>query len=407
MTTVEFFFDYSCPYAYLASTQIEAICQRTGAALVWRPMLLGGVFRELGAAQNQASTMSPQKAQHNVADMHRWASLWSVPLSMPDAHPMRTVEALRATLAAPKERLSQVIHSLYRAYWVEHQNMTERAVIVAALTRAGVDGEAVVSSIDQTTKDQLKANTDEALARGVFGAPSVFVGDQMYWGQDRLWMVEQALGGTPRQPGEGAYQEPASPFAVDFYFDFSSPFAYLASTQMEALCARRRAKLNWRPMLLGGVFKALGGPIVPLETFSPPKQRYQGVELERWANHWKVPFAWPTRFPMKTVKALRIALSLGEEALPYIARTFRAYWAEDLDIDDESVLKMLLEESGFDSARASAAEDPLYKKALIDATQAAVDAGVFGAPTSIVGGHLFWGQDRLFLVERVLEGWGG
>jgi 2-hydroxychromene-2-carboxylate isomerase len=405
MKTVDFFFDYSCPYAYLASTQIEAICQRTGATLVWKPMLLGGVFRELGAAQNQSSVMSPQKAQHNLADMHRWASLWSVPLSMPEGHPMRTVDALRATLASPKDKLSQVIHSLYRAYWVDHQDMTARAVLVSALNRAGVDGETVIASIDQQTKDQLKANTDEALARGVFGAPSAFVGEQMFWGQDRLWMVEEALGGAPRQPGADQYSSPSSPLSVDFYFDFSSPFAYLASTQIEAICTRHQAPLRWRPMLLGGVFKALGGPMVPIETFSPPKQRYQGVELERWATYWKAPFVWPTRFPMRTVKALRIALSLGDKMLPYVSRTFRAYWAEDLDIDNEGVLRRLLQESGFDPAQVSAAEDPTYKKALIEATQTAVDIGVFGAPTAIIDGHLFWGQDRLFLVERVLEGW--
>jgi 2-hydroxychromene-2-carboxylate isomerase len=405
MKTVDFFFDYSCPYAYLASTQIEAICQRTDATLTWKPMLLGGVFRELGVAQNQSSVMSPQKAQHNLADMHRWASLWSVPLSMPEAHPMRTVDALRATLASPSDKLSQVIHSLYRAYWVDHQDITARAVIVSALTRAGVDGEAVVTSIDQKTKAQLKANTDEALARGVFGAPSAFVGDQMFWGQDRLWMVEEALGGTPNQPGAGQYQKPSSPLSVDFYFDFSSPFAYLASTQIAAIGARHNSKINWRPMLLGGVFKALGGPMVPIQAFSPPKQQYQGLELERWARHWKTPFTWPTRFPMRTVKALRIALSLGDKMLPYVNRTFRAYWAEDLDIDDEGVLRSLLEESGLDPAQVSAAEDPAYKKALIEATQNAIALGVFGAPTCLVDGHLFWGQDRLFLVERMLEGW--
>src|SRR5688572_5954777 len=90
--TVEFFFDYSCPYAYLASTQIEALCARVGAALRFRPMLLGGVFRAVGAAQNQAGAMNPEKARHNLADMRRWASLWQVPLSMPEGHPMRTVE---------------------------------------------------------------------------------------------------------------------------------------------------------------------------------------------------------------------------------------------------------------------------------------------------------------------------
>jgi 2-hydroxychromene-2-carboxylate isomerase len=404
MQTVEFFFDYSCPYAYLASTQMEGICQRANAKLIWKPMLLGGIFRELGAAQNQSSVMSPQKARHNLADMHRWAELWKVPLSMPDAHLMRTVEALRATLACPKEKQSEVIHSLYRAYWVENQNITETQVIISALNRAGVNGEQVVGFIDQAIKDQLKTNTDEALSRGVFGAPSVFIGDKMFWGQDRLWMVERELGLQPIQPGEGQFQN-ASPCSIDFYFDFSSPFAYLASTQIESICQKHNAVLHWKPMLLGGVFKILGGPIVPLETFSPPKQRYVGVDVERWAQYWGVPFAWPTRFPMKTVAALRIALSLGDKMLPFVHNVFRAYWAEDQDINNEGTLQKILQEAGFAAEQVLAAEDPSYKKALIDATQNAVDAGVFGAPATIVNGQLFWGQDRLFLVERVLEGW--
>jgi 2-hydroxychromene-2-carboxylate isomerase len=400
---VEFFFDYSCPYAYLASTQIESICERNKAALVWKPMLLGGVFRAIGAAQNQSSVMSPAKAQHNINDMHRWAKLWGVQLSMPDSHPMRTVEALRATLASPKDKWSDVIHSIYRAYWIDNSDITSPDVLRAALDRAGVNGAEVLKSIDESTKEELKKITDEAITRGVFGAPSTFIGEQMYWGQDRLWMVEQALGGAASPGPESDQHLPGQ--GVDFYFDLSSPFAYLASTQIEAICQKYNAKLRWRPMLLGGVFKALGGPIVPIETFSPPKQRYQGIELERWSKHWNVPFAWPSRFPMRTVKALRIALALGDSMMPFIHKAFRAYWAQDLDIDDESTLRSLLVDCGQSPDLIAAAEDPTYKKMLIDATQQAIDAGVFGAPTTIVKGYLFWGQDRLFLVERVLSGW--
>ncbi len=225
----------------------------------------------------------------------------------------------------------------------------------------------------------------------------------MYWGQDRLWMVEVALGGT--MPTAPIQKRSATKKTVEFYFDLSSPYAYLASTQIEALCARNNAQLIWRPMLLGGVFKALGGPIVPIETFSPAKQRYQGVELDRWAKHWGVPFSWPSLFPMKTVKALRIALSLGAQMIPFVHRTFRAYWAEDQDIDHDAVLRQLLIECGLSPESAAAAEDPAYKKELINATQAAVEAGVFGAPTMIVDGHLLWGQDRLSLVELILQGW--
>lgn len=407
MKTVDFFFDYSCPYAYLASTQIEALCARTQAQLSWKPMLLGGIFKELGSAQNQAHSMSAQKAQHNANDMRRWAELWQVPLSMPASHPMRTVDALRATLATPIEHRANVIHSLYKTYWVDNLDITDPKVIAASLSRAGVDGNAIVSSIDQSIKDLLKKNTDEALARGVFGAPSVFVGEEMYWGQDRLWMVERALGGEPTHPGQGRFHRDTETPSVDFFFDFSSPFTYLASTQIEDICARKKAKLNWRPMLLGAVFKSLGGPNAPIETFSPPKQRYQLLDLQRWAEYWGVPFGWPTRFPMKTVKALRIALALGDKMLPFVHATFRAYWSEDRDLEDDATLRDLLQESGLDASFASAGEDPTWKQALIQSTQAAIDAGVFGAPTMIVEGKLFWGQDRLFLLERALEGWAG
>src|SRR5687767_7400842 len=98
--TLDFWFDYSCPYAYLGSTQVEALAARTGASLSWRPMLLGGVFRAAGTPQNLSETLSPSKAHHNGLDMLRWAALFGVKLVMPAGHPFRTVEALRATIVA-------------------------------------------------------------------------------------------------------------------------------------------------------------------------------------------------------------------------------------------------------------------------------------------------------------------
>ena len=98
MKRVELFYDYSCPYAYLASTQIEALCEAYGRGAVWRPMLLGGVFRALGVPDSPV--LSPAKARLNDLDIHRWADWFGVPFVMPPAHPNRTVLALRATLAA-------------------------------------------------------------------------------------------------------------------------------------------------------------------------------------------------------------------------------------------------------------------------------------------------------------------
>jgi 2-hydroxychromene-2-carboxylate isomerase len=100
MKHVEFYFDYSCPYAYLASTQIRALAEQAGARLEYKPFLLGGVFRTLGGAAPNLATMPGARVRQNAIDMQRWAAHWRVPLNMPPTHPNRTVTALRATLAS-------------------------------------------------------------------------------------------------------------------------------------------------------------------------------------------------------------------------------------------------------------------------------------------------------------------
>jgi 2-hydroxychromene-2-carboxylate isomerase len=191
---------------------------------------------------------------------------------------------------------------------------------------------------------------------------------------------------------------------LEIYWDFSSPFAYLGSTQAEAVAARHAATLVWRPMLLGGLFKAIGQADVPLFTWSDAKKKYTFDDMHRWAAFWGVPFKFPTRFPMSSLKAMRAYLALPTDAArqkDYREKVFRAYWAEDRDIADDAVLRECLG-AGADEVLART-QDPAVKKALIDATEHAAKAGVFGAPTWVVDGkELFWGQDRLPLVEREL-----
>jgi 2-hydroxychromene-2-carboxylate isomerase len=189
---------------------------------------------------------------------------------------------------------------------------------------------------------------------------------------------------------------------LELYWDFSSPFAYLASTQAQALAARTGATLVWRPMLLGGVFKAIGTADAPILTWSEAKRSYYFKDLARWAEHWGVPFRFPSRFPTMAVKALRAWLALPEERRSaFLHATFRAYWAEDRDISDEATLRALIGEGADEAlARCSSKE---VKDALFASTQRAIDAGVFGAPTWVVDGKdLYWGQDRIVLVERAL-----
>lgn len=399
--SLDFWFDYSCPYAYLASLVAERAAALRGTTLKHQPMLLGGVFRARGTAQNLMGELSVAKARHNFADMHRWARLLGVPLNVPSDHPFRTVEALRATLATDID--PAVIRGFYDAYWVDNAPVSEPAVIERVLRAAGHDPAAVMQrAATQAVKDELRARTDAALALGIFGAPAWVVDGQLYWGLDRLPFVTGR--GVAESYGLEQPQYTAGmPHTLDLYWDFSSPFAYLGTTQAEALAARTGATLRWRPMLLGGLFRSIGQVDAPLLTWSEAKRAHSMRDLERWAAHYDVPFAFPERFPVSSVKALRCWLALPEpERGPFRERTFRAYWAEGKDIADDAVLGELL---GAHSADVLArTQQPEIKRALIEATEAAVARGVFGAPTWVVDERdLYWGQDRIPLVERALS----
>jgi 2-hydroxychromene-2-carboxylate isomerase len=400
--TLDYWFDYSCPYAYLGSTQVEALARRMNRRLRWRPMLLGGIFRESGTPQRLFETLVPAKAAHNAEDMSRWAAVYGAPLSMPSGHPLRTVEALRATLATGSD--PKVIHGLFRAYWAGGRPPSDDATLREVLGSAGHDADGVLSRIREAeSKDELRKRTEEAVALGIFGAPSYVVDGRLYWGQDRAHFVanvlfEDVLPATAVRPRTARH-------TLEVYWDFSSPFAYLASTQAEALAARTGAALVWRPMLLGGLFKTVGQPMVPMQTWSPAKQAYTLEDMRRWAVYWKVPFSFPSRFPTNSLKAMRLYLALPEAGRDgFRERVFRAYWADDKDISDDGVLRDLtgLPRESADELMLAAQSAPM-KQALVEATQRAAQAGVFGAPTWVVDGRqLFWGQDRIPLVERAL-----
>src|SRR6185369_15783119 len=148
--------------------------------------------------------------------------------SMPGGHPLRSVEALRATIATGDD--PKVIHGFYRAYWVENREPSAEATMREVLSSAGHDADAVLAKITTPEiKDALRAATDEAVKRGVFGVPAMFVDGQMWWGQDRLDEVEHALRGEPFAPGWSLPRDtvvPKSGKTVELYWDFSSPWAY-------------------------------------------------------------------------------------------------------------------------------------------------------------------------------------
>jgi 2-hydroxychromene-2-carboxylate isomerase len=411
--TLGFWFDYSCPYAYLASTRLAAIEAAYPLRLVYRPMLLGGVFRAREVPQFLAGTLGPAKTRHLAHDLARWSEALGAPFAMPPGHPFRTVEALRVTLATGID--PRVVHGFFRAYWVEGKEISATPTLREVLAEAGHDAEAVLRLLDDPLESErlradLRARTDEALALGLFGAPAWEIeGGRFFWGQDRVDFALRALGFSDDRLPNVAQPDP-SPGAsapmvhtLEFYWDFSSPYAYLGSTQAKALAERTGATLVYRPMLLGAVFKAIGQNAIPMETFSDAKRAYGLRDMHDWAEHWGVPFQFNPTFPLNSVKALRCYLALPEDRQDaFREATFRAAWAEGKNIGDDAVLRELLgadADTIFEQTQA-----PAIKQALFAATDRAVAAGAFGAPTWVVDGDkLFFGQDRLPLVERALR----
>ena len=192
--TVEFFFDLGSPASYLAWTQLPALCARHDAQLRYRPMLLGGVFQATG---NASPAMVPAKARYVFADFQRYAKRYGVTLAFPPGFPVNTLGLMRGTMAVQlfqPERFEAYLNALFPAMWVQQRNLGDPQVLATVLREAGFDPEQYQAwSADPQVKAALKEATEEAVRRGTFGAPTFFVGEQMFFGQDRLEFVEAVL----------------------------------------------------------------------------------------------------------------------------------------------------------------------------------------------------------------------
>jgi len=191
--TLEFFFDFTSPYAYLASSQVEALAERTGATLRYRPFLLGAVFKATG---NSPPLLVPAKKVHMLKDLGRWTEHYGLPpFSLPPTFPFRSLEANRLALVAIEAGKGRnFVARTYRAGFVDHADLGDRAVLGRLAAEVGLNPEEALTKIETpAVKEALKANTDEAVARGAFGAPAFFVGEELFIGNDRLPFVERAL----------------------------------------------------------------------------------------------------------------------------------------------------------------------------------------------------------------------
>jgi 2-hydroxychromene-2-carboxylate isomerase len=190
MATLEFFYDFVSPYSYLASTRVEAAVAKVGGTVRFRPFLLGGVFNATG---NKAPIEVAAKGPYLATDCIRWAKRLGVPFAWPAKFPMLTVLPLRAAFAAEKlGKLVPYTHAMYRAYWAEGRDISDASVVEDVATKAGLPGAALIAEASNH-KEALKAQTQEAVDRGSFGAPTFFVGQEMFIGNDRLDFAIEAL----------------------------------------------------------------------------------------------------------------------------------------------------------------------------------------------------------------------
>jgi 2-hydroxychromene-2-carboxylate isomerase len=195
---VEFYYDLVSPYSYLAYGQIGRICEENGAKLVLRPMLLGAVHK---MAEIKAPIETKIKARYQARDIRRWAEYYGVQLRFPDPFPFRTLKSMRAAMfLRERGELEAFTDAAFAIYWQEGgapkglEEADEDAPISSVAGRVGADPEEVLEGAAiPGAKQALKDATSEAVERGVFGAPAFFVGEEMFWGNDRLHFVEAAL----------------------------------------------------------------------------------------------------------------------------------------------------------------------------------------------------------------------
>jgi 2-hydroxychromene-2-carboxylate isomerase len=193
---LEFFYDCSSPWTYLAFTKIEEVAQRHNADLVWRPILVGGVFNAVNPSVYESRERPVKaKARYYAKDLQDWAHLYGLKIGQPTVFPVNSVKAMRGALVAHEHgKISPYSRRVFEQYWGEDRDISKEEVLREIIRMVGLDEKEYLNKIgSQEYKDKLKRNTDELIERGGFGSPTMFVDGDMFFGNDRLILVEHAL----------------------------------------------------------------------------------------------------------------------------------------------------------------------------------------------------------------------
>jgi 2-hydroxychromene-2-carboxylate isomerase len=194
---LEFYFDCSSPWTYLAFTRVLDVIERTRADIIWRPVLVGGVFNAVNQdVYERRAKPDPRKSAYYTKDLEDWANYVGISIGQPSVFPVNSVRAMRGALVAQDDgKLVPYARAVFEAYWGDLEDISQPDVLGRIVSSLGYDAPEFLRKIEEPTiKGRLKANTDELIARGGFGSPTMFVnGEDMYFGNDRLPLVESAL----------------------------------------------------------------------------------------------------------------------------------------------------------------------------------------------------------------------
>lgn len=196
MVALEFYFDCSSPWTYLAFHNVQPIAREVGATIVWKPILVGGVFNAVNRTVYETREKPhPVKSRYYKKDLQDWARYSGLKIGMPPVFPVNSVKAMRgAFLAIERDVLPQYARAVFEAYWSDLRDISQDDVLADIVRRVGLDGAEFFAAISRDEyKERLRHNTNEVIARGGFGSPTMFVGDDMYFGNDRLPLVRAAL----------------------------------------------------------------------------------------------------------------------------------------------------------------------------------------------------------------------
>ena len=189
---IDFYFDFGSPTAYLAFTQLQLIAKRNGVNLIFHPILLGGIFKATG---NSPPAAIPAKGLYMMRDLQRYAEKYQVPYERNPFFPVNTLSLMRGAVSYQNNGdFERYVNVIFHNMWVEPKNLNDENVLKKVLIDNNFEYDDFLKRItDQKTKDQLISNTEKVVQKGAFGAPTIFIGEEMFFGQDRMDFIEQYL----------------------------------------------------------------------------------------------------------------------------------------------------------------------------------------------------------------------